>query len=73
MAATVCVGHTSTVCVKEVEFPLKEANSLDGIIFYLTRKHGGNVHENGIVTITSKSVYKDKPSYNSDARLRAMI
>jgi hypothetical protein len=31
--------------------------SLEGIISYLTKKHGGNVHEKGIVTITSKSVY----------------
>jgi hypothetical protein len=40
-----------------VEFPLKENKSLDGIISYLIRKHGGNVHDKGIVTITSKSVY----------------
>jgi hypothetical protein len=44
------------VWVDQVDFPLKEANSLDGIISYLTKKHGGNVHEKGIVTITSKSV-----------------
>jgi uncharacterized coiled-coil protein SlyX len=37
-------------------FPLRKPESLDGIIFYLTRKHGGNVHDKGIVTITSKSV-----------------
>jgi hypothetical protein len=43
-----------------VEFPLKEARSVDGIISYLTRKHGGNVHDKGIVTITSKSVYSRK-------------
>jgi hypothetical protein len=30
--------------------------SLEGIISYLTKKHGGNVHEKRIVTITSKSV-----------------
>jgi uncharacterized coiled-coil protein SlyX len=42
--------------LKEVEFPLNEAESFDGIIFYLTRKHGGNVHDKGIVTITTKSV-----------------
>jgi chaperonin cofactor prefoldin len=36
--------------------------SLDGIIFYLTTKHGGNVHEKGIVTITSMSV-RDGISY----------
>jgi hypothetical protein len=43
----------------KVEIPMKEAKSLDGIISYLTKKHGGNVQEKGIVTITSKSVYDD--------------
>jgi hypothetical protein len=43
----------------EVEFQLKEAKSLDGMISYLTRKHGGNVHDKGIVRITSKSVASD--------------
>jgi hypothetical protein len=47
--------------LKEVEFPLKQAKSVDGIISYLTQKHGGNVHDTGIVTITSKSVYWDAP------------
>jgi hypothetical protein len=42
-------------------FPLKEANSLDGIISYLTRKYEGNVHDKGIVTITSKSVWSNDP------------
>jgi hypothetical protein len=41
------------------EIPLKQAKSQDGIISYLTKKHGGNVHEKGIVTITSKSVHHD--------------
>jgi uncharacterized coiled-coil protein SlyX len=45
--------------LKAVEFPLQEAKSVDGIISYLTRKHGGNVHDKGIVTITSKSVNDD--------------
>jgi hypothetical protein len=44
---------------KVVEFPLKDAKSIDGIISYLTRKHGGNVHDKAIVTITSKSVYSE--------------
>jgi hypothetical protein len=39
-----------------IEFPLKEARSLEGIISHLTQKHGGNVHDKGIVTVTSKSV-----------------
>jgi hypothetical protein len=43
----------------KVEIPIQEAKSLDGIISYLTKKHGGNVHDKGIVTITSKSVRFD--------------
>jgi hypothetical protein len=31
----------------------------EGIICYLTRKHGGNVHKNGVATLTVKSVDKD--------------
>jgi predicted nucleic acid-binding Zn-ribbon protein len=50
--------------LKEVECPLTKAGSLNGIISYLTRKHGGNVHTNGIVTITSKSVNPDSPVQN---------
>jgi uncharacterized coiled-coil protein SlyX len=46
-----------------VEFPLKKAWPPDGIISYLTRKHGGNVHDEGIVTITSKSVKSDQSEY----------
>jgi hypothetical protein len=34
---------------------LAKFNSLDGIISHRTRRHGGNVHDKGIVTITSKS------------------
>jgi hypothetical protein len=34
-----------------------------GIIPYLTREHGGNLHDNGIVTITSKSVHSDDPEH----------
>jgi hypothetical protein len=33
---------------------MKEAQSLDGIISYLTNQHGGNVHEKGLVAMTSK-------------------
>jgi hypothetical protein len=45
-------------------FQLEEAESVDGIISYLTLKHGGNVHEKGIVTITSKSVFLDGDGWN---------
>jgi hypothetical protein len=37
-------------------FPLHPEESLNGIICELTRKHSGNVHDKGIVLMTSKSV-----------------
>jgi hypothetical protein len=52
-----------TKSLKGTEFPLTEAKSLDGIISHLTRGHGGNVHDKGIVTITSKSVYTDSSAH----------
>jgi hypothetical protein len=52
---------------KTEEVPLGEVKSwnrcelLQGIIWNLTNECGGNVHEKGIVTLTSKSVYDDDP------------
>jgi hypothetical protein len=55
-----------------VEFPLQEAKSIDGIISYLSRKCDGNVHKSGLVTISSKAVWKDKHGdevmFDSDLR-----
>jgi uncharacterized coiled-coil protein SlyX len=42
---------------KAAEFPLKQGRLLDGIISHLTWKHGGNVHDKGIVRISSMSVW----------------
>jgi hypothetical protein len=39
---------------------VRQAES-EGVISYLTKKCGGNVHEKGIVIITSKSVKNDDP------------
>jgi hypothetical protein len=39
--------------------------SLDGIISHLTRKHGGNVHDRGIVDISAKSTYSSSSSYSA--------
>jgi hypothetical protein len=47
----------------KIEIPMKNDRPLDGIISYLTKQHGGNVQENGIVAITSKSVCDDDPAY----------
>jgi hypothetical protein len=47
----------------EIDFPLQEAKSLDGIISYLTHEHDGPVHDKGIVTVTSKSVWQDEPFF----------
>jgi hypothetical protein len=42
-----------------IAFPLQQPGSLDALISYLTRKQGGNVHDEGIVTVTSKLVFMD--------------
>jgi hypothetical protein len=47
--------------LKKVHCPLKEDKSTEGMISHLTKKHDGNVHEKGIVTMTSKSIYDDNP------------
>jgi predicted nucleic acid-binding Zn-ribbon protein len=39
------------------ECPMSTSESFEGIISYLTGKHGGNVHDNGVVIITSKSMF----------------
>jgi hypothetical protein len=56
-APTVVPTSSRSKSLKGAEFPLKEAKSVEGIICYLTRKHGGNVHDRGVITITSKSVH----------------
>jgi hypothetical protein len=44
---------------------MKEPNSLDGILSYLTKKHGGHVHERGLVTLTSKSCLSNASQYRA--------
>jgi hypothetical protein len=46
-----------------IECLMKEEESKDGIIAYLTQKYKGNVHEKGIVKISSKSIYSDRPRW----------
>jgi hypothetical protein len=48
-----------------LEFPLENGKPLEGIISYLTQKHGGNVHDKGIVTTTSKSMCYNKPNWSA--------
>jgi hypothetical protein len=43
---------------------MKAGEQLNGIISHLSRKHGGNLHEKGIVTLTSSSIYGDDPQYS---------
>jgi hypothetical protein len=46
-----------------VEFPLKDEQSLNGVISHLTSKYFGHVHVKGTVTITSESVMDDSPEH----------
>jgi hypothetical protein len=48
---------------------MTQPQSMDGIISYLTKKHGGNVHDKGIVRITSKSVWDEGYSVRNVADL----
>jgi hypothetical protein len=43
-----------------------DGQSLDGIIAFLTREFGGNVHDLGIVTVSLSSLYRE--SYYGDGR-----
>jgi hypothetical protein len=43
------------------EFGLRDEAPLDGIIAYLTRKCGGNVHDKGVITVTGSGTHEDKP------------
>jgi hypothetical protein len=52
---------------KIVDCPMTERRRLDGIISYLTKKHGGNVHDRGIVAITASSVVHPR----NDAKMAA--
>jgi hypothetical protein len=56
--------------LSKAEFPMQAPDSLEGIISYLTKKHGGNVHEKGIVTITSQSAYPDALKHVADLTSR---
>jgi hypothetical protein len=53
----------------EVQRNFSTGKQLDGIISYLTDKHGGNLHDKGIVTVTSKSIL----SADSGSALRNVI
>jgi septal ring factor EnvC (AmiA/AmiB activator) len=43
------------------QFPLSDDAPLRGIIAYLTKEYGGNVHDQGIVKISSSGAYTEQP------------
>jgi hypothetical protein len=49
--------ETRSVQYKSVARPLTVTNSLDGIVAYLTRIGGGNVHDLNVVHVTASSTY----------------
>ncbi|KAK8854333.1 hypothetical protein M9Y10_016893 [Tritrichomonas musculus] len=46
------------------KFVHKEGEDFNGIIRYLTNKYGGNVHDKGVVDISSTSIQGDKIAYH---------
>lgn len=51
-----CRYLQSKSCSKCFEIQYKEGSEMNGIIQYLTEKTGGNIHDNGTIAITSKTV-----------------
>jgi hypothetical protein len=43
---------------------MNSASPLDGVFSHLSRKLGENLHEKGIMTITSRSVYANDPQHS---------
>jgi hypothetical protein len=55
-----CTGNPIAQAIEDKnQVALADHPELHGIIDQLTEAHGGNVHDLGIVTITSKSVYRN--------------
>jgi hypothetical protein len=46
-----------------IKCPLKERAPWDGIIAYLTREHGENLHDKDVVTVTAKSVDESRDDF----------
>jgi hypothetical protein len=44
-------------------FPFVAGHPVEGIIAHLTQKHGGNVHDRGVVEISAKSTYPSGTTY----------
>jgi hypothetical protein len=63
-------GSNSRLAVCGRQFSPSGQSSLDGIISYLTAKCGGNVHDKGIVNITSSSLHGSTYLPNNAADLR---
>jgi hypothetical protein len=54
LSATVELHHVNFS--KQIQCPLKEGKLQDGIISYLTKKHGGNVDDKRVVSISARAV-----------------
>jgi hypothetical protein len=46
-----------------IHIAMKSLCPLEGLLSHLSRKYGGNVHDTGIVKITSSSTKGDDPQY----------
>jgi hypothetical protein len=60
------VSPSSSVIIDgtDTEIVMKSDTPLDGILSYLSRIYGGNVHERKIVTITASSIFGKDPQYS---------
>ena len=50
---------------RDVVTKMDPSDQLNGIIAHLTRKCGGNVHENGLVEVTASSIFSDSSQFQA--------
>jgi hypothetical protein len=65
------IVHISRHNSEDISFPYTREEPLNGIISYLRKKYGGNVHESQVVNVTASSTYLGPASVVADLQDRS--
>lgn len=58
------LAYSRSSIKNEIEFNQQFGNEFNGIMNYLTKKTGGNIHDNKTIRITSNSIWNDNIRYH---------
>lgn len=58
------LAYSRSSIKNEIEFKQQFGNEFNGIMNYLTKKTGGNIHDNKTIRITSNSIWNDNIRYH---------